>query len=183
MLVFQMARPASSAAPGAGRIVQAGAPPPARWHRKLTGNARWAEYSSFYINASTGNNENLGTTSGAALQSWDELMYRWRNQRVNRLVTGYGRTALGAVTGKIHLGPQGMVVLDMAQAASAQAVVTVSAVAGLVPASQEFNTLSCSGIASFTPYVGQRLRLVNGTNAAALSWIAVQNPHGAGDSV
>jgi hypothetical protein len=173
----------SSATPVAGLIVQAQTSATARWHRKLTGSPNWTQYAEFYLNATTGNDENLGTTAGAALRSWDELMYRWNHQRINRLVTVFGMSSLGAIRGKIHLGPQGMVVLDMWHQATLQASLTVSAAAGLSPATHEFNTLSCSGVASWAAYLGMRTRLTSGANVGALSWVAIQNPHAVGDSV
>ena len=54
-----------------------------RFVRVSNAHPFWATVATWYINATSGNDENDGQTSGTALKSWAELARRWGSNQLN----------------------------------------------------------------------------------------------------
>jgi hypothetical protein len=58
-----------------------------KWERKKLASDMWAYQSTWYINATTGNDENNGLTSGTALKTHAELQRRLQNAEIKQNTT------------------------------------------------------------------------------------------------
>ncbi len=57
-----------------------------RWIRQNASSIKWVNQATWYINASSGNDENSGVSSGAALQTHDEFMRRISRHTITQTI-------------------------------------------------------------------------------------------------
>jgi len=145
--------------------------------------ANWA-VTDWYLDGTVGNDANDGLTVGTALQTGAELARR------------LGPYALWGQSVTVHVGANGMVddliligaVLNVATHLDVVGTATVLASDVLgsytalshvaVPATA--TRMSGTAIVDFSPYRWRRVRIVGGVRDGAVTWIATENPAGAG---
>lgn len=148
-------------------------------------SSAWA-VPDWYLDNVTGSDSNSGVLVNAPLKTGAELTKRlgpaplW-GQSVTIHVGSNGLTDDLVITGNLllpntHLDIQG----TTTQLASAGLITTVTTQDHATPRGP---TLICSGIADWTPYVGQRVRVTAGTKVNSVTWILAANAHGLGLNV
>jgi hypothetical protein len=143
----------------------------------------WA-VADWYLDGTTGNDANAGTTSGAPLRTGAELARRlgpyalW-GQSVTVHVGANGMTDGLVLRGYI---PSGMSVdvVGTTTVLVTDVVATFSAVNHGTPAS---TLLTAVTLADWTPYRWRRVRLTSGASVGAVAFVALANPAGAGLNV
>ena len=68
-----------------------------RWVRQLTPVARWTDQTSWYVDQSNGNDENVGSTSGAPLKTVAEFTRRLRAVKYSINATTYTMTLMSDI--------------------------------------------------------------------------------------
>jgi hypothetical protein len=144
--------------------------------------AAWA-VTDWYLDVATGNDTNDGTTAATPLATGTELLRR------------LGPYAIWNHSVTVHIGPGGLndpltlrgtftqpsthldILGTVTQLVDAGTVATYVGIDHTIPRAPQ---VTATGIADWTPYVGKRLRLTDGADAGAVTWVAVANPAGAG---
>lgn len=159
----------TAVAPVAFQILTSTSDPTRQWWREdceASDANPWLDQLAWTVNPATGNDEALGTAA-APLLSLAEFSRRMRGARCD---AAYSLSVLGNVTGitlEIHLGPNGMLVVDgnlgAVVAPAWPANVQCAAVASYTPpnaALQQYAIIDVDTppLFDWTPYVGLRVR-------------------------
>lgn len=142
----------------------------------------WA-VADWYIDGTTGNDANNGTTALTPLRTGAELLRRlgpyalW-GQSVTVHVLANGMTDALVLRGVMLVAGTHLDVVGTAtQLADAGTVASYAAVNHATPTASQ---LTATGIADWTPYQWQRIRSTSGPRAGLVAWIATSNPGGVG---
>lgn len=145
-------------------------------------SAAWA-IADWYIDGTTGNDANNGTTAGTPLRTGAELARRlgpyalW-GQSVTVHVLANGMTDALLLRGAMLVaGTQLDIVGAPTLLANAGTIATIGAIDHVTPLAPYVTTTL---IADWTPYIWARLRTTDGANDNAVTWIAKANPGGVG---
>ena len=151
-----------------------------RWVRLKLPNEKWARRdSAWHLNADNGDDENDGATEGTALKTHAEFARRVNgltlvgNPKVVvhtdmpeefRLEVSLNGLAEGATPGTLTYSGQAVEVLRSGSVTSAIAP---------NPTTNEPPSLTDNGITDWTPFLGQRIRLLSsdGTRDGAIAWL------------
>jgi hypothetical protein len=142
---------------------------------------QWVSQTQWYINESTGNDENNGITN--PIQTEAELIRRWLGGTITKKINVDITGNVGSIIGTVDVQTGGYILIDGSAAVSQDLTATVSLSTAISRAGQEYNLLSLTGVTDLTPYIGHRVRITQGANAGAIGWISRVNPNGAGVGV
>lgn len=141
--------------------------------------ANWA-VTDWYIDGTTGNDSNNGTTAATPLKTGAELQRRlgsyarWSHS-VTIHVLANGMIDPLVVRGVTLLPNVHLDIIGTPTTVASDVLSSYSAADHTIPRATE---VKGTAIADFTPYVGKRLRISGGTRAGYLTWIAKANPDG-----
>jgi hypothetical protein len=147
-----------------------------QWLRKELSDRYWGTRPTWYIDPSSGNDENYGATEGLALKTLSELARRWKDQFINQHTTVHILSSLSA-TDFPHLrftvNESGFVLFKGTTTTIATG--TLTAVTERNPATNQPNEITDTGLSDnwgTLGYVNERIRLTSGSNIGACAWIA-----------
>jgi len=147
----------------------------------LPQDIKWTSRSTWYIDATLGDDSNFGDTSGSPLKTADEIQRRWGpNPLIPQAVTV---NVLSTAIDHIYLNGQG---LDSTCSITIQGTavpVLTTTISAFTPYSHGTygsvsptpTILSMSGIVDNTSYVGKRAH-----SGTLFSWLDITNPNGGG---
>ncbi len=145
----------------------------------------WA-VPDWYIDGTTGNDANAGTSAAAPLKTGAELLRRlgpyaiW-GQSVTVHVLENGMTDALVLRGEMVVAGTHLDVIGTpTQVADAGTVATYTAANHATP---EATLITATGIADWTSYERKRMRVTGGVRAGAVVWLAKANPAAAGVNV
>lgn len=162
-----------------------------RWLRELTiPSLAWAYQADWYLNPSTGNDENSGATSLLPIKTLAELDRRLSSQMLQqttnvRLMGSYAAqylrfTELRIAENPTNSGGNGPFRLIVQGDSSAWTTIFTSNVAGIasfqnvqrITAGNRYAVTDNNlGVTDPATFVGHRIRLTTGANAGAISWV------------
>jgi hypothetical protein len=143
-----------------------------------TSDPTWLLQTAWFIDAVSGNDDNVGNTALVPLKSGDELTARlglrwyWSQSVTITILTDLPRLVLDFE----FLGPS--LVLTMLGALTTQTIATVDV--WTPQAGNNSARMTATGIADWTPYVNLRARIVGGTRDNYCAYVAKVNPDGTG---
>lgn len=146
--------------------------------------SNWAQ-GDWYLDAATGSDTNSGINPAAPLKTGAELLARlgprpqWNHSVVIHIGVGGCADPL-IMRGDITVIDCNFTIVGTpVTSVAAGTVATFTGVDHVTPRASQITT---TGIADWTPYVEQRLRVVGGANDGSVAWIAKANPHGLGNN-
>ena len=144
---------------------------PGNWERLNLGSVEWREQPSWFVNPTTGNDENDGLTSPSAIKTLAELTRRWGKNPIIPQATNV--TLLENIPNTDSLQ-----ILDLTTGSTTLFFngVTTPLLAGtLVSFAGPDNVLNVltkiEGAGSFAAYVGKRITITNGASVGSVAWI------------
>jgi hypothetical protein len=136
------------------------------WLREMLSDASWLYQATWFLNSSTGDDENDGLTSATSLRTHTELERRWSSDRSKRLeqdtvvtITGNVDNARDAVIG---MSPRAGFTLRYVGVPTVQRAATLTAATASNPAANIQQTVTDAAIANWAAHLGQRIELANG---------------------
>lgn len=182
---FSLERASSLAPDGITAIAGRGVAGSA-WVRLPIAHPAWAQIADWYINATTGDDENDGQSDGTALRTFAELSRRWGDNTIDLPAPNVGgthkvctvniRTSLtnDPISHAFRLGPINYVCFRGAVDATLQSG-TFTAVVAKNPAANQPVQLTDSALATSNAWaatLGHRIRVTSGSNTNATAWVA-----------
>jgi hypothetical protein len=144
---------------------------PGNWERLNLGSVEWREQPTWFVNPTTGNDENDGLTSPSAIKTLAELTRRWGKNPIIPQATNV--TLLENIPNTDSLQ-----ILDLTTGSTTLFFngVTTPLLAGtLVSFAGPDNVLNVltkiEGAGSFAAYVGKRITITSGGAVGAVAWI------------
>lgn len=146
--------------------------------------ANWA-VTDWYIDGTTGNDANNGTSALTPLRTGAELLRRlgayalWgQSVTVHVLVNGMVDALI--LRGAMLVAGTHLDVVGTPTILATDTVATYTAMSHATPVAAQ---ITATTIADWTPYQWRRVRITSGVRAGAIWWVATSNPAGAGVSV
>jgi hypothetical protein len=147
-----------------------------------TSDKKWLAQATWFI-SNVGNDENSGVDSSHPLLSVAELQHRWGPDGVipQSVTITFLTNHAGGTLRVIRGGPD--IVLEVDGTATVSASDTISVFTDISTTNNQWALLTGTTITDFTTHVNKRVHYTSGPANGGVTFIALQNPQGAGNGV
>lgn len=143
----------------------------------------WGAHADFYVHPTTGSNEATGTDSAHPVADFAELVRRFAGSQLTRSTTVHVMSGGAQIVGLLECAYNAQFTIDASPYVTQLASGPVASWTAYSEPGNEYNLLTVTGIADWTPYVNKRVRVVSGPRQDVVLWVGEANPAALGLNV
>lgn len=149
---------------------------PGRWLRLSLGSERWRHQATWFVHATTGNDENDGSTLGTAIQTKRELFRRLSKGEIPQTIDVTYPVSIPATDTAFLYGvtilPNAMIRFHGTPTVVHSG--TIDAATNLDSATQTPPSFTDASVGDFAPHIGRRVRLTSGPFTGAFAFLSLR---------